>query len=52
VGENKFGRFFESVGVLRGPDGASLRVKMIRMGEHLPGVTKFITLIRLDVIDK
>jgi hypothetical protein len=44
-GENKFGRYFEVSGLLRGPNGVALRVRTIWMTEHLSGSTKFVTLI-------
>jgi len=45
TGENKFGRYFEVDGLLRGPNGLALRVRTIWMTEHLSGRTKFVTLI-------
>jgi hypothetical protein len=45
AGENKFGRYFEARGLLRGPNGVALRVRTIWMTEHLSGSTKFVTLI-------
>ena len=45
AGENKFGRYFEVRGVLRGPTGVALSVRTIWMTEHLSGSTKFVTLI-------
>jgi hypothetical protein len=45
AGENKFGRYFEVCGLLRGPNGVALRVRTIWMTEHLSGSTKFVTLI-------
>ena len=45
AGENKFGRYFESRGLLRGPNGVVLRVRAIWMTEHLSGSTKFVTLV-------
>lgn len=49
VRDNKFGRYFEAVGVLRGPSGTNLWVKTIWMTEHLSGKTKFITLVPISV---
>jgi hypothetical protein len=43
--ENKFGRYFEVRGVLRGPNGTDLPVRTIWMTEHLSGRTKFVTLV-------
>ncbi len=43
--ENKFGRFFEARGLLRGPNGVGLRIRTIWMTEHLSNSTKFVTLI-------
>ena len=43
--ENKFGRYFEIRGLLRGPNGVGLRVRTIWMTEHLSCVTKFVTLV-------
>jgi hypothetical protein len=45
AGENKFGRYFEARGLLRGPNGVSLRVRTIWMTEHLSNSTKFVTLV-------
>jgi len=45
AGENKFGRYFEARGLLRGPNGVPLRVRTIWITEHLSGSTKFVTLI-------
>lgn len=45
AGDNKFGRYFEIRGMLRGPNGVALRVRTIWMTEHLSGSTKFVTLI-------
>ena len=42
---NKFGRYYEIWGTLRGPNGVTLAVRTIWMTEHLSGSTKFITLI-------
>jgi hypothetical protein len=50
VDENKFGRYFEAVGILNGPLGVNLRVKTIWMTEHLSGATKFITLVPVEVL--
>jgi len=52
VDNNEFGRYYEVVGVLRGPTGIDLRVKTIWMTEHLSGATKFITLIPIEVRDQ
>lgn len=51
IDENKFGRYYEVVGILRGPLGIGLRVRSIWMTEHLSGVTKFITLIPVEVVE-
>src|SRR5712691_7864909 len=45
AGENKFGRYFEVHGLLRGPNRVGLSVRTIWMTEHLSGRTKFVTLI-------
>jgi hypothetical protein len=45
AGENKFGRYFEARGLLRGPNGVARRVRAIWMTEHLSGSTKFVALI-------
>ena len=45
AGENKFGRYFEIRGLLRGPDGVGLKVLTIWMTEHLSWRTRFVTLI-------
>ena len=45
AGENKFGRYFEIRGLLRGPNGTALRIRAIWMTEHLSGSTKFVTLV-------
>jgi len=50
VNDNKFGCYFEIAGVLRGPMGVGLRVKTIWMTEHLSGVTKFVTLIPIEIL--
>jgi len=50
IDENKFGRYYEVIGVLRGQLGVGLRVRSIWMTEHLSGVTKFITLIPIEVV--
>jgi hypothetical protein len=42
---NRFGQYYEVVGILRGPNGKRLKIRTIWMTEHLTGVTKFITLI-------
>ncbi len=52
VDENKFGQYYEILGVLHGPSGIDLRVKTIWMTEHLSGATKFITLIPVEVLAK
>jgi hypothetical protein len=49
---NKFGRYYEIVGILHGPSGIDLSVRTIWMTEHLSGVTKFITLIPIEVINR
>jgi hypothetical protein len=51
IDENQFGRYYEVVGVLRGPLGVGLRVRTIWMTEHLSGVTKFITLIPVEALN-
>lgn len=50
VDENKFGRYFEIVGTLRGPLAVGLRVRTIWMTEHLSGLTKFVTLIPIETV--
>jgi hypothetical protein len=50
IAENQFGRYYEVVGVLRGPLDVGLRVRTIWMTEHLSGVTKFITLIPIEAL--
>jgi hypothetical protein len=45
AGENKFGRYFEARGLLRGPNGVAVSIRSIWMTEHLSGSTKFVTLI-------
>ena len=50
VDENKFGRYYEIIGVLAGPHGTGLRVRTIWMTEHLSGLTKFVTLIPIEVV--
>ena len=45
AGTTKFGDFFEIRGVLRGPNGVSLRVKTVWIREHLQGGTRFVTLL-------
>ena len=50
VNDNKFGRYYEVSGVLRGPLGVGLRVKTIWMIEHLSGDTKFVTLIPIEIL--
>ncbi len=52
IDENKFGRYYEVIGTMIGPNGMVLRVKTIWMTEHLSGVTKFITLIPLEVLSR
>ncbi len=52
VDENKFGQYYEIVGILHGPVGVDLRVKTIWMTERLSGTTKFITLIPIEVFAK
>jgi hypothetical protein len=52
VDESKFGRYYEVVGTMTGPNGTALRVKTIWMTEHLSGATKFITLIPLEVLSQ
>jgi len=50
VDDNKYGRYYEIVGDLIGPNGIGLRVRTIWMTEHLSGLTKFITLIPIEVL--
>ena len=45
AGSTKFGDFSETGGVLRGPNGVSLREKTIWIREHLQGSTRFVTLL-------
>ena len=45
AGENKFGRYFETHGLLRGPNGVHLKVRAIWITEHLSGSTRFVTLV-------
>jgi hypothetical protein len=45
AGDNKFGRYFEICGALRGPNGVAVKVRTIWMTEHLSHTTKFVTLI-------
>jgi hypothetical protein len=45
AGTTKFGEFFEIRGALLGPNGVSLRVRTIWIREHLPGTTRFVTLL-------
>ena len=52
VDDNRFGIYYEVVGVLRGPKGVGLRIKSVWMTEHLSGVTKFITLIPIEKLDQ
>lgn len=52
VDENKFGQYYELLGILHGPSGVDLRVRTIWMRESLSGVTKFITLIPIAVLAK
>jgi len=42
---NKFGQYYEIRGKLTGPNGVTLAVRTIWVTEHLPGITKFVTLI-------
>ena len=42
---NQFGQYYEIRGRLTGPTGVTLVVRTIWMTEHLPGTTKFVTLI-------
>jgi hypothetical protein len=48
--ENQFGRYYEVIGILRGPNGATLQVRTIWMTEHLSGETRFITLVPLEFL--
>jgi hypothetical protein len=50
--ENQFGRYYECVGDLPGAGGRPLRVRTIWMTEHLSGVTKFITLIPIEILQQ
>lgn len=50
VDQNKFGQYYELIGILHGPSGIDLRVKTIWMRESLSGVSKFITLIPIAVL--
>jgi len=52
VEENRFGRYYQVVGILTGPAGVGVSVRTIWMTEHLSGVTKFITLIPLSPPEK
>jgi hypothetical protein len=52
IDENKFGRYYEIVGVLHGPNGVGLSVRTVWMTERLSGATKFITLIPIEVLDR
>ena len=45
AGFTKFGDFFAISGILRGPNGVSLRVKTIWIREHLQGNARFVTLL-------
>jgi hypothetical protein len=45
AGDNKFGRYFEVRGTLRGPNGVAVKVRTIWMTEHLSRTAKFVTLI-------
>lgn len=45
AGSTKFGDFFAIRGILRGPNGVSLRVKTIWIREHLRGDVRFVTLL-------
>jgi len=49
IEENDFGRYFEVSGNLQGPLAVKLFVRTIWMTEHLSGVTKFITLIPVEL---
>lgn len=40
-----FGKLYEILAPLTGPNGTTLRIRSIWMKEHLSGVTKFITLM-------
>lgn len=42
---NKFGKYYEIRGILTGPKGDTVAVRIIWMTEHLSGITKFITLV-------
>jgi hypothetical protein len=42
---NKFGKYYEICGNLKGPNGRVLSVRSIWMTEHLSKRTKFVTLI-------
>jgi hypothetical protein len=52
VDDNKFGRYYEIIGDLIGPNGIGLRVRTIWMTEHLSGLTKFITLIPIAILSQ
>ncbi len=45
AGSDKFGEYFETAGLLKGPSGKALRARAIWMTEHLSGETRLITLI-------
>jgi hypothetical protein len=45
AGTTKFGDFFEIRGVLRGPNGVSIRVKVVWIREHLRGNVRLVTLL-------
>jgi hypothetical protein len=49
---NRFGRYYEIIGTLRGPFRIELSVRTIWMTEHLSGITKFITLIPVRAIQR
>lgn len=50
VDDNQFGCYYEIIGTLRRAGGQGLRVRTIWMREHLSGVTKFVTLIPIEII--
>jgi hypothetical protein len=45
AGSDKFGDYYETSGLLKGPSGKVLRARAIWMTEHLSGETRLITLI-------
>ena len=45
AGTTEFGDFYEIRGILRGPNGVTLRVKTIWIREHLQRNTRFVTLL-------